>query len=70
MEKEKKDIRKNIWILENSIDYQKNSIVSRTIIDKKSGTITIFSFDKGLGLSAHTPPYDAFVYILQMNHIL
>jgi quercetin dioxygenase-like cupin family protein len=46
------------------IDYQTDSVVSRTIIDKGTGTITVFSFDKGQGLSEHTAPFDAFVYIL------
>ena len=45
-------------------DYQDNSIVSRTIINKKSGTITLFAFDKGQGLSKHSAPYDALLYLL------
>jgi len=44
--------------------YQAGSVVSRTIIDKPSGTLTLFSFDKGQGLSEHTAPFDALVYIL------
>jgi quercetin dioxygenase-like cupin family protein len=50
--------------LANLADYQDDSIVSRTIIDKKAGTITFFAFDEGQGLSEHTAPYDALVYIL------
>ena len=46
------------------IDYQKGSVVSRTIIDKKAGTITLFAFDEGQGLSEHTTPFDALVIIL------
>jgi quercetin dioxygenase-like cupin family protein len=46
------------------IDYQEGSIVSRTIIDKKAGTVTLFAFDGGQGLSEHTAPYDALVCIL------
>jgi quercetin dioxygenase-like cupin family protein len=46
------------------IGYQTGSVVSRTIIDKESGTVTLFAFDAGQGLSEHTAPYDAFVYIL------
>lgn len=46
------------------IAYQKGSVVSRTIIDRKTGTVTLFSFDKGEGLSEHTAPYDALIYIL------
>ena len=50
--------------LESLIDYQEGSVVSRTIIDKKTGTITLFSFDENQGLSEHTTPYDAMVYVL------
>ena len=45
-------------------DYQEGSIVSRTVIDKKAGTVTFFAFDEGQGLSEHVAPYDALVYIL------
>ena len=50
--------------LVNLIDYQEGSVVSRTLIDKKVGTLTLFAFDEGQGLSEHTAPFDAFVYIL------
>jgi quercetin dioxygenase-like cupin family protein len=43
--------------------YQKGSIVSKTLINKKTGTVTLFAFDKGQGLSEHTAPFDAMVYI-------
>lgn len=46
------------------IDYQEDSVVSRTIIDKKTGTLTLFAFGEGQGLSEHTAPYDAIVYLL------
>ena len=46
------------------LEYQAGSIVSRTIIDKPAGTITLFAFDKDQGLSEHTAPFDAMVYIL------
>jgi quercetin dioxygenase-like cupin family protein len=45
------------------IGYQKGSVVSRTIIDKPAGTVTLFAFDKDQGLSEHTAPFDAMVYI-------
>lgn len=48
--------------LESLIDYQKDSVVSKTIIGKKTGTVTLFAFDKGQKLSEHTAPYDAIVY--------
>ena len=47
----------------NLVEYQESSVVSKTIIDKKVGTISLFAFDQGQGLSEHTAPYDAFVYI-------
>jgi len=48
----------------NLADYQKDSIVSRTLIDKNTGTVTFFAFDEGQGLSEHTAPFDALVYLL------
>jgi len=45
------------------VDYQMGSIVSRTLIDKSTGTLTLFAFDKGQGLSEHTAPFDAMVYV-------
>ena len=45
-------------------DYQDDSVVSRTIIDRKTGTVTFFAFDEGQGLSEHTAPYDALIYLL------
>lgn len=44
------------------IAYQEGSVVSRTIVDKRSGTVTLFAFDKGEGLSEHKTPFDALVY--------
>jgi quercetin dioxygenase-like cupin family protein len=49
---------------EELIVYQAGSVVSREIIKKESGTVTVFAFDKGQGLSEHTAPFDALVYIL------
>jgi quercetin dioxygenase-like cupin family protein len=46
------------------IDYAGDSIVSKTIIDKPVGTITLFAFDKGQNLSEHTAPYDAVVQVI------
>ncbi len=46
------------------VDYQEASIVSRTIVDKPSGTVTVFAFDKGQNLSEHTTPYDALVEVV------
>jgi quercetin dioxygenase-like cupin family protein len=46
------------------VDYQTGSVVSRTLIDKPAGTLTLFAFDAGQGLSEHTAPFDALVYLL------
>ncbi len=46
------------------LDYQEGAVVSRTIIDKNIGTVTLFAFDEGQGLSEHTAPFDALVHIL------
>jgi quercetin dioxygenase-like cupin family protein len=46
------------------VDYQEGSIVSRAIIDKKIGTITVFAFDKGQQLSPHSAPYDALLQVV------
>jgi len=48
----------------NLVDYEEKAVVSRTIIDKKAGTVTLFSFDTGQALSEHTAPFDAMVYIV------
>jgi len=50
--------------LADMVNNQEGSIVSRTLIDKKSGTVTLFAFAEGQGLSEHTAPFDAMVYIL------
>ena len=50
--------------LAGMVDYAPGAVVSRTILDKKSGTLTVFAFDEGQGLSEHTAPYDATVMIL------
>ena len=58
------DLLAKVSRLTELISYQDGSVVSRTLIDKTAGTITLFAFDKGQGLSEHTAPYDALVYIL------
>jgi quercetin dioxygenase-like cupin family protein len=50
--------------LASLIDYQDGSIVSKTLIDKKGGTVTIFAFGDGQGLSEHSAPFDAMIYLL------
>ncbi len=49
----------------NLIAYQDGSVVSRMLVYKPSGTITLFAFDEGEGLSEHTAPYDAIATIIE-----
>lgn len=50
--------------LNQLIDYSAGGVVSKQLIKNPAGTITLFSFDKGEGLSEHTAPFDAMVQIL------
>jgi quercetin dioxygenase-like cupin family protein len=51
--------------LADLIEHATDSIVSKTILDKTAGTVTLFAFDKGQKLSEHTAPYDAIVQVLE-----
>lgn len=57
-----KDIIK-VYSINDMLDYQEGCVVSRTLIDKNEGTMSLFSLDKGQSLSKHTAPFDALVYI-------
>ena len=46
------------------VDYQSGAVVSRTIIERIAGTVTLFAFDRGQGLSEHTAPFDALVHVI------
>jgi quercetin dioxygenase-like cupin family protein len=50
--------------LAHLVEYAKDSVVSKTIVDKSVGSITLFAFDAGQSLSEHTSPYDAVVQVL------
>jgi quercetin dioxygenase-like cupin family protein len=52
------------FTLKDLIIYSKDSIVSRTIAERKTGTLTVFAFDKGQGLSEHSAPFDAIVQVI------
>ena len=56
---------KNVEVtnLDEMLDYQNGSVVSRALINKNEGTVTLFSFDKDEGLSEHSAPFDALVYV-------
>lgn len=51
--------------LKNSIEIQKGAIVSKALIQRKEGSLSLFAFDEGQALSEHTAPYDAFIYIIE-----
>ena len=53
-----------VFNLEHSIEYAKDAVVSRTVINRPEATITLFAFDQGQGLSEHSTPFDAQVQIL------
>ncbi len=51
--------------LKGAINYQNDSVVSKTLIKRESGSVTLFAFTKGQELSEHTAPFDAIVYLLE-----
>jgi quercetin dioxygenase-like cupin family protein len=64
MSNKKQELKAKASNLSSLINYQEGSVVSRTLIDKKTGTVTLFAFDINQGLSEHMAPYDAMVYVL------
>jgi quercetin dioxygenase-like cupin family protein len=60
-----KELQAKALKLSELIDYKEGSVVSREIIAKKTGTVTLFAFDLGQGLSEHTAPFDATVFCLE-----
>ncbi len=63
MEHVERRLEAQVAKLAELVDYQDGSVVSREIISKKTGTVTLFAFDQGQGLSEHTAPFDALVYV-------
>ncbi len=52
------------------IDYACDSVVSKTLLDKSAGTITLFAFDKGQQLSEHTAPFDAVIQVIDGSGVV
>ncbi|HPB68836.1 MAG TPA: cupin domain-containing protein [Candidatus Omnitrophota bacterium] len=52
-------------VLLNEVEYQLGAVVSKTMLKKETGTVTLFAFDEGQGLSEHTAPFDAMVFVLE-----
>jgi len=65
MTSENAEFSEQIKKLIDMVGYQDGAVVSREIMNEKSGTVTVFAFDKGQGLSEHTAPFDAMVYVLE-----
>ncbi|HEY3287394.1 MAG TPA: cupin domain-containing protein [Gemmatimonadaceae bacterium] len=64
-EPKKSDDLEHAVALASLVDYQPGAVVSRTIVKKKSGTVTAFAFDEGEGLSEHTAAYDALIVLVE-----
>jgi|SRR5665213_685329 len=47
------------------VNYQEGAVVSRRLVHRAAGTVTLFAFDEGQGLSEHTAPYDALAHLLE-----
>lgn len=58
------DIKGTVIKTEDLVEYQENAVVSKEIIKKETGTVTVFAFDKGEGLSEHAAPFDAIVQVI------
>jgi len=56
--------------LKEMASYQDGSVVSKEIIKKGTGSVTLFAFDQGQGLSEHTAPFDAIVYIIDGESLI
>ncbi len=65
MNPDNSEFSEKIKKLVDMVNYQDGAVVSREIMNEKSGTVTVFAFDKGQGLSEHTAPFDAMVYLLE-----
>jgi quercetin dioxygenase-like cupin family protein len=64
-DKKREDLKGKVLSLKDLVNYQDGTVASRMIINRKAGSITLFSFDENEGLSEHTAPYDATVTILE-----
>lgn len=52
-------------VLSDSVQYQDGGVVSRTLVNKNSGTLTLFAFDREESLSEHSAPFDALVFLIE-----
>lgn len=62
---DKKEFEKaNVFCFEKSVNYSENAIVSKTVLKRETGNVSLFAFDKGEGLSEHTAPFDALIQVI------
>jgi len=64
IQEKKEPLTAKVLDMAGLVEYQTGSVVSRAIIQQKTGTVTLFAFDEGQGLSEHTAPFDALVCLL------
>ncbi len=63
-DKKREELKGKVISLPDLVDYAEGTVASRMVINRKAGSVTIFSFDENEGLSEHTAPFDAMVTIL------
>lgn len=63
-DKKRDELKGKVLVLRDLVNYQDGTVASRMVVNRKAGSITLFSFDEDEGLSEHTAPYDAVVTIL------
>ncbi|HOS82606.1 MAG TPA: cupin domain-containing protein [Methanoregulaceae archaeon] len=63
-DKKREELKGRVLVLKDLVNYQDGTVASRMVVNRKAGSITLFSFDEDEGLSEHTAPYDAVVTIL------
>jgi len=59
-----------VFVTNDLVDYAECGVVSKELVHNNAGSITIFSFDEGQGLSEHIAPYDAFIHVIDGNMVL
>jgi quercetin dioxygenase-like cupin family protein len=64
-EKKQENLKETVLDLKGLVTYQDGAVVSRMVVYQPAGTITLFAFDQGEGLSEHTAPYDAIVTVIE-----
>jgi quercetin dioxygenase-like cupin family protein len=55
----------NVFRFPDKVDYSSEGIISKRVIDRPAGTVTLFSFDKGQRLSTHSAPFDAMLQVVE-----